>query len=120
MIPYNSVVNAIRDSAEHWERDICEPLREGDVIVDGYGGLCWQSSGEPVLLGSKQCHLCSLFFRLLSICENCPLELAGDGCIHVDQSSYHTFIGGPTLENAEAMRDSIIRLLQFPFLWMCE
>jgi hypothetical protein len=103
---------AIIAAARHWEEDICKPLREDRTIVsDVDDTLIWTDTEEIVPIGIDDCPLCERFISYTESCPACPLDIANEYCSDKD-GCYQTFKEKDhTLENAEKMRDTILRLL---------
>jgi hypothetical protein len=107
---------AVQESRDHWEKDICVPLREGDSVVLDL--LRWKSDRRGVQISPNDCALCKkhLGFSRWATCRGnqtnspCPLYLRGKMCGALG-SPYLKFRNEPTLQNAEAMRDALQEIL---------
>jgi hypothetical protein len=96
---------AVQESRDHWERDICVPLRNGDSITEDLS-LSWESDGKPVPISGDSCALCQRH----TSCRQCPLFPRRKACGN-PYSPYGKFWDNPTLKNAEAMRDALQEIL---------
>lgn len=110
-ITREETIQAIRDSIEHWERDILKPLKQGNEIKrvskditlqERSIVLHWIPSGEKVKCYSDSCALCKVFYGKLQPCEGCPLYEAGFACVE-SNSPYTEFYHNPCLDTAQNM-----------------
>jgi hypothetical protein len=124
-------IKAIKDSIEHWERDIVGPLarglkiytcpapedfRENRLYFTNDMGSTDTNKMFPVPCFSDACPLCQLYVAgsgdVVSLrCINCPLHISGQDCGAPD-SAYMAFRQTPTLTTAQRMVDTLKGLLE--------
>ncbi len=93
-------------SAEHWRRDILEPLKSGkEIIYVEEEGLCWDDTKEDVPCYDDNCPMCKEYLD----CDSCPLKISFTYCGH-EGSPWTEFLDNPCIETAQNMVDILERL----------
>ena len=108
---------AVKESINHWEVDIIQPLKEGRVIKNK--SLSWTDTQEQVPCTSKYCPLCDIYLdKEVSdeedseeFCKRCPyFKHYGYACDNF-LGHWTAFAINPDLEHAEEMKLALIELL---------
>lgn len=117
-------IQAIKDSIEHWEKDIVKPLKECLEIFSKIDReknryrLYWKHMfrtffDRKVKCYAPDCQLCKIFKcgeDSYNTPLECPLQKVDECCLN-RESVYYNFIDNPCLETAEAMIEALESLL---------
>lgn len=117
------VIEAIKKSIRHWEKDVIFKYAVGDRVVGCPGSYMWKSDRSPLRIYTGDCNLC-LFFYNQYFCLNCPYyKTFGHFCFSPDKGGsinkpvtfghWFRFNTKPSRRTAERMRNALIRVLKF-------
>jgi len=118
--PTKQEKEAILLSIEHWERDIIEPLRNGEEIIRDINPLylqrlVWGSTTRRVPCFSMDCELCRKYYCVRvkpGRIGLCPYVKFHCKSCEDSGSPWMNFFLNPTLETACVMRDTLKAILQ--------
>ncbi len=97
-------------SAEHWIKDVLEPLKAGLSVINSHDILLFSNSKE-LMIGEEDCELCKKYINHQDNhpCEFCPLRAEGGQCRYdYNDNLYGAFFQNPCLETAQAMVDKLL------------
>lgn len=106
-------LQTIRDTIDHWEKDIREKLLQGERINCGPRGQLRWADGSPVKCFAQHSALCRMFVTTDRdiYCDRCPYcRYHGISC-NERTSAWFEFVNEPTLDACNRMIDSLKDLL---------